>query len=74
MLVHSVVSDGEWQRSSQTYKNQPLTYHLDTRGNHLTLVRSLFALSQTKAIRVRNSLGNIPCKKLQQKVNFDFLK
>lgn len=70
MLVYSVVSDGEWQSSSQVYKNQPLTYHLATRGIHLTLMRSFFALSQTKAIRVRNSLGNTQCKKLQQESKF----
>lgn len=72
MLVYSVVSDGEWQSSSQVYKykNQPLTYHLATRGIHLTLMRSFFALSQTKAIRVRNNLGNTQCKKLQQESKF----
>lgn len=70
MMVYSVVSGGECQKSSQAHKNQPLTHHLPTRGIDLALERSFFPLSQTKAIRCRNSLRNTQCKKLQQASKF----
>lgn len=74
MLIYSVVNDGEWQSRSQVYKNHPLTYYLAIRGIHLTFMRIFFALNQTKAIRVRNSLGSTRVRNYNRKVNLDFFK
>lgn len=68
-ILWEVMENARTIRSSQAHKNQPLTHHLATRGIHVAL-RSFFALSQTKAIKFRNSLGNTQCKKLQQASKF----
>lgn len=58
------------QSVAAKYTKANLLYpHLPTGGIHLAL-RNFFALHQTKAIRLRKSLGNIQCMKLQQASTF----